>query len=417
VSTEIRHVAEDDILPWLKTMRTGLLADPGHLDDHVLEVWRKAWEPQRVWGAYDGGRCVGTLRTFGTAYSVPTGPDSTAEIGTDALTQVSVAATHRRQGVLRTMLSQSLADAKERGDTISLLRAAEWGIYGRFGYWPTSGVSDYLVRTAVPTTIRPTSQPMNVHQLSPQESLQPAMDVLARVRSHQHGHIARSEWMWERSLRLRQPSGTWEPVCVVARNALGEVDGFAMWTGAEGDWYNKPFSEPAATVNQLLATTPDAYLALWHYLINIDLVPVLKLEERAVDEPLEWLLGNGRAARRGWTGDGDWLRILDLCTALQSRRYAAEDRLVLEVRDDDVGGYATGRYLLDAGPGHAECLPSTLSPDLQLSQRALAGIYSGGNTVRSQHLAGLIDEETPGALNRLNLMFRTERAPWNATPF
>ena len=44
-------------------------------------------------------------------------------------------------------------------------------------------------------------------------------------------------------------------------------------------------------------------------------------------------------------------------------------------------------------------------------------IYLGGNTVRSQYLAGLIDEETPGAMARLHLMFGAEQAPWNATGF
>jgi predicted acetyltransferase len=84
---------------------------------------------------------------------------------------------------------------------------------------------------------------------------------------------------------------------------------------------------------------------------------------------------------------------------------------------DAEGGYAQGRFVLDGGPEHAECRPSTESADLQLSQRALAGIYLGGSTVRAQALSGLLEEETPGAAHRLQLMFGTERAPWNASPF
>ena len=147
----------------------------------------------------------------------------------------------------------------------------------------------------------------------------------------------------------------------------------------------------------MLATTPDAYRALWGYLLSIDLVRLLQLEAYPVDEPLEWLIPDGRLARRTWTGDNDWLRLLDVPAALSARRYPSTDRLVLDVIDTD-GGWAQGRVRLDGGPEHAECTPAPHdSPDLTLSQRALASIYLGGCTVRSQQLAGLLDEHTAGA--------------------
>jgi hypothetical protein len=37
--------------------------------------------------------------------------------------------------------------------------------------------------------------------------------------------------------------------------------------------------------------------------------------------------------------------------------------------------------------------------------------------VRSQQLAGLLDEHTPGAAGRLAAMFRTSQPPWDVTPF
>ena len=82
---------------------------------------------------------------------------------------------------------------------------------------------------------------------------------------------------------------------------------------------------------------------------------------------------------------------------------------------------AAGRpagYTLDGGPTHAECRATpAATADLRLSQRALAGIYLGGVTVAAQQLAGLVDEETPGAAARLESMFWTAQQPWNATPF
>jgi predicted acetyltransferase len=417
VTAEIRTVPAEDMLDWIRSMRTGLLVDPGNITEPQLERWRRIWEQDRIFGAYADGRCVGTLRTFGTTLSVPTGPDSTAQLPADALTQVSVAGTHRRQGLLRGMLTRSLADARERGEAVSYLRAAEWGIYGRFGYWPTGFAADYRIVTGNPLlTVRPGREPVRISQLDPVDALPLLPSVLDRIRQHRHGHIDRPAGMWEQILGLHRPPGSREPVCVVARDAAGRIDGYALWTPNDGDWFHDPQQQAQARIHEVLAATEDAERALWNYLIHLDLVRVLNLNAYPVDLPLEWLLSDGRAARRIWSGDDHWLRILELPAALQARRYRATDRLVLQVVDPD-GGYAEGRYLLDGGPEHAECKPTTESADLQLSQRALAGIYLGGSTVQAQRLAGLLEEETPGAASRLQNMFATERAPWNASPF
>ncbi|HEX2903085.1 MAG TPA: GNAT family N-acetyltransferase, partial [Jatrophihabitans sp.] len=397
MTAEIRTVAADEIRPWVKTMRTGLMANPGDISEATMDFWRSVWQPERAFGAYDGGRCVGTLRTFPTSYTVPAGPGRTAEISCDALTQVSVAATHRRQGLLRGMLTRSLANAKDRGETVSLLRAAEWGIYGRFGYWPVSQVADYTVSTAAGPALRTMPSGLTVVQVDPAEALEPASALLRAARLQEHGQIDRPLPMWRRALRLHNPAGAFEPVCLLARTSDGTAQGFLMWTGRDGDWYHDPLRQVEITVDELIAVTPEAYAALWHYLINIDLVRTVKFAERAVDEPLPWLLTDGRAIRQTVAMDGDWMRILDLPAAVQARRYAVADRLVLDIHDPDGGGYAAGRWVLDGGPEHAECRPSTANPDLRLSQRALSAIYLGGASVRSQQVAGLIDEDTPGA--------------------
>ncbi|MGI8666137.1 MAG: GNAT family N-acetyltransferase [Jatrophihabitans sp.] len=415
---EIRHVPAEEMLPWLRSMRTTLLVDPGALSDAGQRWWNKVWDADRIFGGYADGRCVATLRTFATTVSVPSGAGDCAEIATDALTQVTVAGTHRRRGLLTGMLTRSLRDAKDRGELVSLLRAAEWPIYSRFGYWPATFGSNYTIRSGQHLNILAPQRPVEVVQVEPAELLAPAAAVFARIRRQRAGHIDREPAVWERRLGLQdmKPPNTREPVCVIARNGEGGVDGYATWTANEGDWFHDP-QQAQAVVSEVLAATPDAYRALWRYLIGIDLVRSLSLEAYPVDEPLEWLLSDGRAARRTWTGDNDWLRLLDVPAVLSARRYQSTDRLVLQVVDTD-GGWAAGRVSLDGGPEHADCRAGTTeSADLTLSQRALAAIYLGGCTVRSQPLAGLLDEETPGAASRLEAMFRTSQAPWNATPF
>lgn len=407
------------MVPWLRTMRTTLLDDPASgLGDEMLGLWRAIWDPDRVTGAYADGRCVATLRTFPTTLSVPVGPGRCAELAADALTQVSVAGTHRRRGLLRTMLTQSLRDAKDRGEAASILRSAEWPIYGRYGYQVASMGSNYRILVFRKPQILAPQTPIEVVQVEPAELVEPAIEVHRRLRHQQAGHIDRSELYWQRRLGLNglRAPGAREPVCVVARDASGVVDGYAMWTANEGDWFQDPL-QAQAKVNEVLAATEDAYLALWGYLLGLDLIRMLHLEAYAVDEPLEWLLSDGRAAQRTWTGDNDWLRLLDIPVALGTRRYHSTDRLVLDVIDAE-GGLAGGTFTLDGGPEHAECTGTPgRTADLRMSQRALAGSYLGGSTVSSQRLAGLVDEQTPGAVQRLESMLWTARKPWNATPF
>src|SRR5215217_1628263 len=50
------------------------------------------------------------------------------------VTAVTVRATHRRQGLLRWMMTEDLAAAKSEGLALAALTASEGSIYGRFGF-------------------------------------------------------------------------------------------------------------------------------------------------------------------------------------------------------------------------------------------------------------------------------------------
>jgi predicted acetyltransferase len=153
-------------------------------------------------------------------------------------------------------------------------------------------------------------------------------------------------------------------------------------------------------------------------LTNLDLVERIRLGGRPVDEPVRWLLGDGRALQQVHHEDALWLRVLDVPAALSARRYAVADELTFDVVDDDVGGYAAGRFVLRADPDGAECVSSPGSAvDLRIGQRALASCYLGGVSLRGQLDAGQIEEITPGAIGRADTMFGTAIAPWCATDF
>src|SRR6202012_2474254 len=91
------------------------------------------------------GRWVATLATATQMLTVPGG-----EVSSDALMMVTVAATHKRRGILTTMLTASLDEAHARGDAVAILHSAEWPIYGRFGYAPATLDARYRFRPRDP---------------------------------------------------------------------------------------------------------------------------------------------------------------------------------------------------------------------------------------------------------------------------
>src|SRR5687768_5121278 len=81
----------------------------------------------------DSGRMVGTAAWFETQLSVPGGA-----LSAGAVTGVAVLPTHRRRGHLRRLMADQLDDIVDQGHAVAILVAAEWPIYGHYGYGPAT---------------------------------------------------------------------------------------------------------------------------------------------------------------------------------------------------------------------------------------------------------------------------------------
>ncbi|HEY2299518.1 MAG TPA: GNAT family N-acetyltransferase [Jatrophihabitans sp.] len=415
---EIVHpVHVDDAEPWLAALATTLLGTPwDDVFQQRVERWRRDWDDVRTWGARDRGRWVATLGTQASTVTIP-GPDGTARgLDADALTAVTVAATHRRRGILRQMLTQSLQEAKDRGDAVSILIAAEWQIYGRFGYAPATWAADYSYYPRRPGAAMTPADTGYVRQVDTDELAKYAGAIYDRERNQQPGGIDRRGTWWSRRLGTDgyQPfsggRGTW-----VLHESDDGPDGFLCWRPDRDFSLNGMLG--SVKVLDFVAASPTAYRNLWAYLSGIDVIDEIQFSERPVDEPARWLVGDGRAVHQTDLTDDLWLRLLDVPAALQARGYAAPGRLVLEVVDDDGAGFGAGRYQLDADVAGAGVTRTTESADVTIGQRVLASAYLGDRSVRALAVAGGVDEHTPGSLARLDAMLVTPRPPYNGTGF
>jgi predicted acetyltransferase len=411
----VHPVAAEEIGGWLQTMSSTFREEPpeGERREHWVTSIGRGWVPDRGWGVRDRGRWVATLRTLDRSITVPGVDGMTEVLAADALTGVTVAATHRRRGLLSGMLSASLRAARERGDALAILISAEWPIYGRFGYAPATLSARYkleLIRRG--STV--SGDVARVRQVDRDGFAALAPAVFAAVRRRRAGQVDRNGPWWDRTLGR----DGWPQLDRLAHNYVVHdgpdgPDGLLAWSATR----DAPLLPPRSAVatSTPFGANDAADQDLWAYLTGLDLVDEIDLWG-PVDPPVRWLLDDARTLLTTGVVDYLWLRLLDVPAALAARRYSAGGELVLELVDDSAVSVA-GRYRLSADAGGAACEPTRSEPDLTLTQRALASVYLGGFTLRGQQIAGTIEEHTPGALARADAMFATALAPWNATGF
>ncbi|MET4923886.1 GNAT family N-acetyltransferase [Streptomyces sp. PSRA5] len=410
MAIDVRVISESDFPAWLRALNTGFLRSPAVSEEYV-EDRRTYMDTRRMRGAFDEGRCVATYRSFPQELTAVGG----ARLPSNAISNVTVSATHRRRGLLSRMIDDDLAEARERGDVVSTLVAAEYPIYGRYGFGPAAWITDWSID--VPRAgldPRASGQPEDggrVDLVDGTDVTKLGPELHDRLRSLRHGVISRNERWWRvHTGKATSHGAPWtEPFHAVYRSASGEVEGLLTYR-ADEVWGDAKQPLTTATVVDAIAVTTAAERALWGYVCSIDWITTVRTGYRAPDDLLPLFLPDPRAARIVTQADFLWVRILDTVRALESRTYAASGTLVLAVHDRS--SLASGRYRLDATPAGTTCVPTTESADLTLDVRELGALYLGDESAVRLAALGTVTEERPGAAARTDALFRTSRRPW-----
>ncbi|WP_431043608.1 GNAT family N-acetyltransferase [Streptomyces sp. P1-3] len=401
---------EPELSAWILALRTGFLQPPA-VEKEEVEIRRETIYPDRAQGAFDSdaGRCVATFRSFPQQLTAVGG----ASVPADAISNVTVSPTHRRRGLLSRMMDRDLRAAKERGDALATLVAAEYPIYGRFGFGPASWTTEWQVDVPRAGLDPRHAGPVDGGRIdlvdgAAVRELGPVLHE--RLRAVQHGVIDRPGRVWRRYTgETPTPGQPWkEPFHAVYRSPEGTVDGLITYT-ADDVWEAK-LPQTTATVLDLIAVSPAAERALWHYVLSVDWITTVKSGCRAPDDLLPLLLPDPRAARVTAHADFLWIRPLDVPRLLQTRTYPVADALVLEFSDR--AGLAEGRYLLEAGPDGATCVPTTRTADLIMDIGELGTLWLGDESAVRLAALGRVGEERQGAAARADALLRTPRRPW-----
>ncbi|GAA0259759.1 GNAT family N-acetyltransferase [Cryptosporangium japonicum] len=354
-------------------------------------------EPGRTFGGYLDGELVGTAASYTTHVVVPGG----ARLPHAAVTRVGVLPTHTRRGVARALMNAQLTDARERGVVIATLRAAEGGIYERYGYGVAGRIelASVAARRAV---LRPgVGGGAAVRLARPAEAWPLQRAVYERIDPSWTGAISRSdEWWAGRRLRVLDQK---QQYVVAVCGPPGAETGYVRYHPA-GD-------EESIHVDDLVAADDDARAALLRYLFSIDLVETVKFDALALDDPLRVMLVDERPVRTDSIEDEIWLRLVDVPAALAARTYRGSGAVVVGVVDGVVAPNA-GSYWISASGAK----PTTAEPHLVVDVAALGAVYLGGTTWRQLAAAGRVTGDL-SLVPAADELFATSSAPFCGTFF
>ncbi|MGV9556634.1 GNAT family N-acetyltransferase [Streptomyces sp. NPDC003522] len=405
---DIRRITDAELPAWMRVARTGFLRPPTVTEADVA-ARRTAHAGSRTYGAFDAGTCVATFRSFPQELTAVGG----AAVPADAISNVAVLPTHRRRGILTRLMTEDLTAAKDRGDVVATLIAAEYRIYGRYGFGPATSATEWTVdvpRTGLDPHWPGPGDGGRIDLLGPEEVRKIGPELHGRLRRGRPGAVSRTDVWWDTDTGVLRVSGEWsEPFYAAYRAADGEVQGLVSYR-ADDHWGDAKQPLNTATVEWLIATTPAAERALWHYLCSIDWIVRVKSGARSPDDLLPHFLPDPRAARVTTHADWLWVRILDVVRALEARTYGGSGSLVLEVTDR--AGFTGGRFLLEAGPDGASCTPTGRGADLTLDVAVLASLWLGDESAPRLAALGRLGEERAGAALEADALLRTPGRPW-----
>ena len=398
VGIEFRPAHEHERLQFfiaeMKGFSGHFLPQQGELEYHKIE------DPmERSVCAFDGDEIVGT--TIWEPYELTVPGGKTDFFG---VTGVTVAPTHTRRGILREMMRRLLIEGRDAGFPIAGLWASESNIYGRFGY----GISGETVQTKIDVRDAEFRRPLKAEgevRFADVETMEKVAPVVwNRTADKTMGMMLRSkaDWDWIYDRRRIPGFGKRKAFCVVYREGT-EPLGYAAYRIEHK--MEAMHSYNTVRVIELIAATPNAEAAIWHFLLNIDLAGEV-IHHQPKKSSLIWLLADPRKLSFK-PYDSLWIRILDPVKALTGRNYSAPGQVVIRL-EDEFCPWTQGTFVLSVDTqGSATCEVTDQAADITLPIASLGAIYMGAHYLADLQRAGRVAEHKPGTVAQIDTMFPT----------
>lgn len=377
------------------------------ISDETIAQHAAVKELDRTFAVFEGERIVATAETISFTVGMPGRPPAPCA----GLTSVSVHPARRRRGLLARLMRHQLEDAHERGEPFASLYASESAIYGRFGYGPAGPTVDLSGAVPGARLASPDPLPADFDLVPAGQGLDLLPQIYERVQASTPGMMSRPPGFW-RVMLSYDPAESREGHTPYQ---LGVVPGrgYVLYRIKEGWRDHVPNS--TLRVVELMATDDEAYAALWHYCLTLDLIAHVRAPLRPPDDPIRSALAD-HLRLRATSSDPLYLRLLSLPEAFAARTYSAAAEVVVAVRDATCP-WNQGTWRLELGPDGGSCSPTTADPDLELDVSDLGTAFLGGVHLTQLVRARRVTEHRPGAAWALDRALAADPMPWNPRIF
>jgi predicted acetyltransferase len=403
MAIEVRATQPDEYRAASNTVATALMF-PAH-DDESWERSRASWDESSSVSAWDGDRCVGHASQFFVDTTVPGG----GRVLTGAVTRVGVLPTHRRRRVATSLMEAMIADAIAHDAVLMSLRASEAVIYGRYGFGVAGEYTEAAIETARARPLSGGASGGSVRLLRPDEIHDTVRPIYERAAHRRPGIVSRPESWWERYLR-DAVTGTKSSYVVVHVDDHGTPDGYAHYDVA---WNDDGSSGGKGDVHDIFATSDAAELALWAYLVDMDLIRTWKVEERPLDDVLRAAVADRRAYSTKSVDDEQWVRIVDVDAALGARTYNDAIGSVTIAVNDALIAANNGVWTVDAGGAQRTHDEGDLDVDIS----ALSAAYLGGTAWHTLAAVGAVEARNEKAIAIADNLFASRPLPFSGSFF
>jgi predicted acetyltransferase len=398
MTIEIRAAAPAEHRTLSDTVANALLFPPR--DD---EGWAKnapSWHEPSSFGAWDGAVCAGNVSQFFVDTTVPGG----AGLPTGAVSRVAVLPTYRRRGVATSLMHRLIDDAVERGLVLMSLRASETVIYERYGFGLAGEFVSAAITPARALPIRGAAPGGSFRFIARDEVLATVKPIYTRSLHRRPGLITRAESWWGRYFEDATTPGK-SAYVVVHTDDAGVDDGYVSY-GVE--WAQPETEGGRGEVHEVVAVDDAAELALWQYVLSIDLVNRWTCDERPIDDVLRTALHDPRAYRIASVDDEQWVRLVDVERALTARTYAPVTSTVTVAVNDPRVDRNNGTWRIDATGAERVTEPATLRVDIAV----LSAAYLGGTSWHALTAAGRVESSDPAAIAIADTLFASRPLPF-----
>src|SRR5437588_12523444 len=162
------------------------------VEEDRMQRWADQLGLDRMQAALSNGEIVGGAAAFTFNMTVPGG-----DVPTAGVSVVRVYPTHRRRGVLRSLMRAQLDAGHERGEPIAALWASEETIYGRYGYGLASWCGEISLAHEYTSFAQHFEPAGTMRLVEPDEALEALPPVFERIRLDWPGMFSRNRLWWE----------------------------------------------------------------------------------------------------------------------------------------------------------------------------------------------------------------------------